>query len=33
MYKFSDELIDGRLFLFLKKSRIIGGIGGENFVT
>ena len=30
MYKFSDELIDGRLFLFSKKSRIIGRIGGEN---
>lgn len=29
MYKFSDELIDGRLFLFPKKSRIIGVIGGK----
>lgn len=29
MYKFSDELIDGRLFLFPKKRRIIGGIGGK----
>ena len=29
MNKFSGELIDGRLFLFSKKSRIIGVIGGK----